>query len=257
VSDIQEILDRCTDIMPGYRPRLPLKQVLAELAQAIEEDVFADAYGSGEDLSRFEGEVAALFGKEAAVFMPSGTMAQQIALRIWCEEQGNFSLAMHPTAHLEWAEQMGYQVLHHMQRLQFGTPEFLRGRMLTRDDFEGLGRAPGAALLELPYRPLGGSLPTWEELQAIRTWAAERGVRLHLDGARIWQCRPFYGREYREIAALFDSVYVSFYKDLDGLCGAMLLGPTSFISEARLWQIRHGGRLVTQGPSWVSAKLGM
>jgi len=257
VSDLREILDRCTNILPGYRPRRPLKEVFAELAAAIDGDEFADAYGSGAGLFQFEREIAEQFGKEAAVFMPSGTMAQQIALRIWCEKRGNLTLAMHPTAHLEWAEQMAYQVLHGMQRIQFGAPEFLRDRMLTRDDFERLGQEPGAILLELPYRPLGGSLPTWDELQAIQAWATERGVRMHLDGARIWQCRPFYGKEYREIADLFDSVYVSFYKDVGGLSGAMLMGSTAFIDEARVWQIRHGGRLVTQGPSWVSAKLGL
>jgi threonine aldolase len=257
VSDLHDILDRCNNILPGYRPRRPLKDVFAELAALMDGDEFPDAYGSGAGLFQFEREVAELFGKEAAGFMPSGTMAQQIALRIWCEERRNFTVAMHPTAHPEFAEQMGYQVLHHLQRVQFGAPEFLRDRMLTREDFERLGRVPGVALIELPYRPLGGPLPTWDELGAIHAWAREREVRLHMDGARVWQCRPFYGREYREIADLFDSVYVSFYKDIGGLCGAMLMGPAAFIDEARVWQIRHGGRLVTQGPSWVSAKLGL
>jgi threonine aldolase len=78
-----------------------------------------------------------------------------------------------------------------------------------------------------------------------------------MDGARVWSCRPFYLKEFHEIGALFDSVYVSFYKDLGGLCGAMLLGSKSFIKEARLWQRRHGGNLTTQGPFVVSARLGL
>jgi threonine aldolase len=129
--------------------------------------------------------------------------------------------------------------------------------MLTVKDFEALGKEPGTILLELPYRPLGGQLPPWDELLAIKAWAQKRAIPLHLDGARIWQCRPFYQKSYRQISDLFDSVYVSFYKDLGGLCGAMLMGSTMFIKEARIWQKRHGGTLRTQGPFVVSAKVGL
>ena len=252
-----EILSRCTNILPDYRSRRPMKEVLFELAESLEGDEYLDGYGMGSNLADFEAEIAALFGKEAAVFLPTGTMAQQIALRIWCEKRRNFTLAMHPTSHLEFAEHLGYQFLHGMQRLQFGAPEFLRNRMLTMQDFARLGQEPEAILLELPYRPLGGQLPEWDEMLAIRSWAVDRGVPLHLDGARIWQCRPFYQKTYSEIAALLDSIYVSFYKDIGGLCGAMLLGAAPFIAEARVWQVRHGGRLRTQGPFWASARVGM
>jgi threonine aldolase len=121
---------------------------------------------------------------------------------------------------------------------------------------QGLGQAPGVVLLELPYRPLGGELPEWDDLQAMAGWAKERGIPFHLDGARIWSCRPFYQKEYREIASLFDSLYVSFYKDLGGLAGSMLMGSASFINEARLWQRRYGGNLPSMAPFYVSARLG-
>ncbi len=255
--DMEDILNQCTNILPGYRRRRPMKEIFADLAERLEGNEYLDGYGSGKGLAAFEGEVAQLFGKEAGVFLPTGTMAQQIALRIWCDQRRNLTVAMHPTAHLETSENLGYQFLHHLRRLQFGAPESVNNRILTVSDFEKLGQEPGAILLELPYRPLGGQLPTWDELLAIRAWATERGVRMHMDGARIWQCRAFYQKEYHEIAALFDSVYVSFYKDIGGLCGAMLLGPAAFIREARVWQIRHGGRLVTQGPFWASAQLGL
>jgi threonine aldolase len=257
VKNIAEILNQCSNVLPGYRPRRPMKEVFAEVADALDGHEYQDTYGGGAELAEFESEVAALFGKEAAVFMPSGIMAQQIALRIWCEKRRNLKIAMHPTAHPERAEHLAYQVLHGLQRLQFGAPEFVRDRMLTTQDFQALGQEPGAVLLELPYRPLGGRLPAWEDLLATRAWAVERGIKMHLDGARIWQCRPFYQKAYHEIAALFDSVYVSFYKDIGGLCGAMLLGPAEFVAEARVWQVRHGGRLFTQGPSWISAQLRM
>jgi threonine aldolase len=257
MTNVEEILAQCTNILPGHGPSRPMKEIFQELADTLEGNEYLDRYGSGAYIADFEAEIATLFGKEAAVFMPSGTMAQQIALRIWCEKRHNFTVSMHPTAHLEFAEHLGYQFLHNIRRLQFGAPEFLRYRLLTVKDFEELGQEPGIILLELPYRELGGPLPSWDELLAIKTWAKEHDIPLHLDGARIWQCKPFYQKEYREISDLFDSVYVSFYKDLGGLCGAMLLGSTSFVREARIWQRRHGGNLTTQGPFLVSAKLGL
>lgn len=257
MPDRDALLAACDNVLPSYRPRLPLADALRALADALDPDDFGDVYGGGESLAAFEAEVAALLGKEAAVFLPSGIMAQQIALRLWCDSRRNPSVALHPSAHLEWAEHAGPLFLHGLQRLQFGAPELLRYRTLTAADFRALAFDPGAALIELPYRPLGGALPTWDELLAIRAWADERGVPLHLDGARLWQCRPFYGKSFAEIAALFDSVYVSFYKDIGGLCGAMLLGSAEFIARARVWQVRHGGRLYTQGPYWASAKVGM
>jgi threonine aldolase len=80
---------------------------------------------------------------------------------------------------------------------------------------------------------------------------------LHLDGARLWECQPFYQRSYAEIAALFDTVYVSFYKILGGITGAMLLGPEDIIAEARLWQRRQGGNLVRMFPFVLSARQGL
>ncbi|MFT3893824.1 MAG: beta-eliminating lyase-related protein [Anaerolineales bacterium] len=257
MSKTEELFDRCQNVLPGHGPRRGMKAVFQELADSLDGSETLDRYGEGEYLSAFETEVAAMFGKPAAVFLPSGTMAQQIALRIWCERSNNFTVAMHPTAHPEFAEHFSYQYLHGLRRIQFGAPEFLGNRMLTLKDFQSLGKKPGVILLELPYRPLGGQLPEWDELNAIHDWALDNKIPFHLDGARIWQCKPFYQKEYHQIGELFDSLYVSFYKDLGGLCGSMLLGSEDFIQEAKMWQVRYGGRLFTQAPFIVSDRLGM
>ena len=253
MDEVEEILKQCTNILHG-RPGPRLKEQFQQLADSLTGDEDADFYGAGPYIASFEAEMAEMFGKEAALFMPTGTMAQQVALRIWCERRKNFTVAMHPTAHLEWAEHMAYQYLHQIRRISFGAPEFLRDRVLTVADFEALGEEPGAIFLELPCRPLWGQLPTWDELTAISAWAKERNIPFHCDGARIWQCRPFYQKQYHEIASLVDSIYISFYKDVGALAGAMLLGPASFIEEAKVWRIRHGGRLRTMSPFIVSAR---
>lgn len=235
----------------------PASEVLREIADYLGDTNGFDTYGEGEYLQAFEQELADTFNKEAAVFMPSGTMAQQIALRIWCDRAHNHTIAMHPTAHPEGAESLGYEHLHNLKRLQFGLGEPTAHRVLTVEDFEQLGSIPAAALLELPSRPIGGQLPSWEELVAISDWAAANKVKMHMDGARIWQCRPHFNKSFAEISALFDSVYVSFYKDIGGMFGCMLMGEASFIKEARVWQRRHGGNLINQGAAVVSSKMGL
>ena len=234
------------------RPR-SIREILLELADATDPDLKPDRYGEGEAVERLEARIAALLGKEAAVFMPSGTMAQQIALRIWCDRAGTNHVAFHPLCHLEIHEQNGYRRLHGLHSTLLGTAD----GMFTIEDLEDLVEPVGAILFELPQREIGGQLPAWDDLVAMVGWARERGIRAHMDGARLWETRPFYGREYAEIAALFDSVYVSFYKILGGIAGAALAGPADLIKEARLWQRRHGGNLIHLYPMTLSAELGL
>ena len=226
---------------------------LRAVAEATEEDERLDQYGKGDRIERLEGRVAELLGKEAAVFMPSGTMAQQIALRIWSDRRGIRTVAFHPTCHLELHEEKGYERLHGLHARLVGDSNGL----ITLSELEAVHEPLAALLLELPQRELGGRLPEWDDLVAQTSWARERGVALHLDGARLWEAQPYYARPHSELAALFDSVYVSFYKGLGGLAGAALAADADTIAEARVWQRRHGGNLVTQHPFVVSAEAGL
>lgn len=239
----------CTRFLTHHLPATP-RQLLADLAAWTDPELEVDRYGTGPLIADFEAQIAALLGKEAALFLPSGTMAQPIALRIWAERTGRRAVAFHPTCHLEIHEQDGYRLLHGLRGILVGN----RHQLLTRADLDRLHEPVAALLLELPQREIGGQLPSWEELEAQCAWARERGAALHLDGARLWECRPFYGRDYAEIAGLFDSVYVSFYKILGGIAGAALAGPADLIAEARLWQRRQGGNLVHLFPYVLSAR---
>ncbi|NPV66592.1 MAG: hypothetical protein HPY64_05540 [Anaerolineae bacterium] len=250
--DWRAVFAACTRFTTGHYPQPP-RRALEALAAFTPEDSQEDVYGEGALIERFEAEVAALLGKPAAVFMPSGTMAQQIALRIWADRTGNASFACHPTCHLEAHEDWAYRLLHGLHAELVGD----RYRLLTLDDLKKLKTPVGALLLELPQRTIGGVLPGWDELVAMTGWAREQGIILHMDGARLWECRPFYGRDYAAIAGLFDTVYVSFYKLLGGLTGAALAGPQDVIDEARVWQHRHGGRLLHLYPYVLSAQQGM
>ena len=244
----EEIFSRCQRFLFGHGLRKP-RLVLAELAEEAGDEE-ADRYGEGALISDFESEVATLLGKEAAVFLPSGTMAQQIALRIWADRSHTPMVAFHPTCHLELHEQKGYQLLHGLHAHLVGE----RTRLLTLADLCATHGPLSTLLLELPQREIGGQLPAWPDLEAQTAWARERGIAVHMDGARFWECAPFYARSYAEIASLFDSVYVSFYKGIGGIAGSALAGPAEFISEARIWQRRHGGNLVQLYPFVLSAR---
>jgi threonine aldolase len=246
------IRQRCTRAIAHHYRRSP-HEVLTALAAEAAPELEADRYGQGGPLTAFEEEVAALLGKEAAVFMPSGTMCQQIALRLWSERRGGRNIGMHPLNHLDLFEHAAYERLHGLRGVPIGDP----ARLLTLDDLRATAEPLAALLYELPQREIGGQLPSWDELAAISAWCADRGIARHLDGARLWECGPFYGRPYAEIAALFDTVYVSFYKGLGGIAGAILAGPADLIAEARVWRRRHGGTLIALYPYILSARQGL
>ena len=225
---------------------------LREVAAAATETEL-DRYGGGGEVEALEREVAELLGKEAAAFMPSGVMAQQAALRSWAERSGTDAVAVHGLSHLVLHELDALSELHH-----------LRPQHLTRDlrpatvaDLDGVRGPLAAVSIELPLRDAGYLLPSWEELVGLSDHARERGVPVHLDGARLWESQPFYGRPLAEIAAVADSVYVSFYKGLGGMAGAALAGAADLVAEARRWRSRHGGTLFTLLPYAVAARDGL
>jgi threonine aldolase len=250
--DREAIRARCTRFLSRQKPPSP-KEVLQALADDAGAGEIADMYGKGRIIEAFERELATLLGKETAVFMPSGTMAQAVALRVWCEKSGSRTVGLHPLSHLERNESQAYRLLHGLSAHYLGDDS----RQFRRSDLDALVEPLGALVLEMPLRPLAYLLLPWEELEAISAFARERRIRLHLDGARLWESQPYYGRSLAEIASLFDSVYVSFYKGLGGIAGAALAGSKDFIDACRLWQHRQGGRLVQLFPLVISARKGM
>src|SRR5258707_14097624 len=92
---------RCRIVVGGHGETAPGEELVKIGQWCREHGWYADRYGDGALIGAFEGKIAALLGCDAAVFMPSGTMAQQIALRIAAERAGTPVVAMHPTSHLE------------------------------------------------------------------------------------------------------------------------------------------------------------
>jgi threonine aldolase len=214
----------------------------------IPADLGIDRYGAGGAVEALEDEMRTVLGKPAAVFMPSGTMAQQIALRIHADRRGTRAVAFHPTCHLELHEEKGYQRLHGL----FGVPVGDARGLITIGDLRKVRERLAAVLFELPQREIGGWLPPWNDLEEQAAFVRAQGAAVHLDGACLWECTPYYGLSPAAICALFDTVYVSFYKGLGGLAGCCLAGEEDVIGEARTWRRRHGGTLWGLWPNAAS-----
>ncbi|MFI6966819.1 threonine aldolase family protein [Streptomyces sp. NPDC050255] len=234
----------------------PLGEQLAALtagaATVTDLDRPADIYGNGV-VAELERRIAGLLGTEDAAFFPTGTMAQQVALRCWAGRTGNPMVALHPLAHPEVHERGALSAVSGLRTVH-PTHE---PRLPTADEIRDFAEPFGTLMLELPLRDAGFVLPTWEELEAVVAAARERDAVVHFDGARLWECADRFGRELPEIAALADSVYVSFYKTLGGISGAALAGSASLIEEARTWRHRYGGQLFQQYPAAIAALIGL
>jgi len=228
-------------------------------------------------LRTFEAEVAGSLGKEDAVFMPSGVMAQNIALLIHHNSNDVVGrrFACHHSSHLLLHEEEAFRHLLSMEPLIISTEydittddekaydedEMIGVPPLTYSDVKRAFTSKGGGgdegrettglstfILELPHRELGGKLSPWEDVLKMKTLCAERAIKFHCDGARLFEASAGYNLPLTELCDPFDSVYVSFYKGLGGIAGAMLVGDAKFCTEARLWLRRFGGNLYTLLP---------
>ncbi|MGY1827331.1 threonine aldolase family protein [Blastococcus sp. SYSU DS0541] len=243
-DDLLALRDACTRALTGHGDWRP-----ADLLATVPPGTAPDRYGEGGVVSELEAEVAELLGLPAAVYLPSGVMAQQAALRVHAERRGRRTVVCHPESHLIRHEEQAFERLHGMVLRPAGD----RYRLLLRADLDAVAEHPAALLVELPQRDLGGPLPPWDDLVAQAAWAQERGAAAHLDGARLWEASAGYDRTPAEIAGLFDTVYVSFYKGIGALAGCCLAGPADVVAEVREWRRRLGGTLFGLWPGAASA----
>jgi threonine aldolase len=240
----RELRAQCTRFVAGHG-RDTAETVLADIPATTE----LDRYGDGGVVTALEQRVAVLLGKAAAVFFPSGTMAQQVTLRVHADRRDRRTVVSHPTCHLLLHEDSA------MQRLQglIPRPVGSSDRLLTLDDLTPVAEPVAALVIELPQREIGGQQPSLDDLAGQLSWARGQGAATHLDGARLWEAAAGYGRPADEIAPLFDTVYVSFYKGVGALPGCCVAGDTDVIAEVREWRKRMGGTLFGMWPNAASA----
>ena len=229
-----------------------MRSWLTQLAAMPEADGAPDVYGSGEPIQRLERLVADLLGKPEARFVIKGVIAQQAAIRSWTDQRRVPTVVLHPLSHLDLDELNAVERLHPLHAIRLG-----RTHPFGVKELDGVAEEIGVVTYELPLRRGGFALPAWDDLVAVSAWCRERGVPLHIDGARLWESTPYYGRSLAELADLGDSVYVSFYKGLGGLAGCALAGTEDFLARATPWLSRHGANLFAAFPYALSAIAGL
>jgi threonine aldolase len=267
------------------RPVVDPSQVLAEIARKCETGINADVYGdfsSSKDssyLRSFEAEVASFLGFEDAIFLVSGVMAQNIVLAMCRDKTSRGSFLCHYSSHLLLHENDSYKHLLGMKAVVVQADEnsvdqqpmsssSIRAALDASATVDSSGSsAPqdtvGVAVLEAPHREIGGKCTPIDEIKEISDHLRSRGIHFHMDGARLWEASAHYcnedegGLSIKDFCALFDSAYVSFYKGLGAITGAMLLGSKDFIGNARVWSRRFGGNLYCQLPYVISCRDGI
>ncbi|HEY2155762.1 MAG TPA: low-specificity L-threonine aldolase [Isosphaeraceae bacterium] len=219
------------------RPTPAMRRAMAEA------EVGDDVYGEDPTVLALECKTAELLGKEAALFVPSGTMANQIAIGVHCSP-GDEVLCS-GTAHVYVWEGGG------IARLSGVTPRTVgsHGGMVTRASLEGKIRPDDGhyartrlVSLENTHNRAGGRVHPLEDVSAISQWARSNGLAMHLDGARLMNAVVASGVTASEWAGHFDTVAICFSKGLGAPVGSAIAGPRDLIKKAhRLRKVFGGG----------------
>jgi threonine aldolase len=224
------------------RPTPAMRRAMAEA------EVGDDVLDGDPTVRRLEERVAAMLGKEAALFFPSGTMANQAG--VWLLSRPGTEILLDAGAHIIHYEVAGAAALAGVQV----RPVPPRAVVMDADDLRGAIRpvsrhVPAASLVcvENTHNGAGGKVTPLESLRAIRAVADEHRLPLHMDGARLWNASAATGTALADLAACADTVMVSFSKGLGAPVGAALAGTRAAMEEGWHVRKRFGGGMRQSG----------
>lgn len=218
-------------------------------------DVGDDVFGEDPSIIRLQEQVAGLLGKEAALFVPSGTMSNLLGVLVHCGRGDEF--LCEAGCHIYNYEQSGYAQIGGVAARpvegRFGVLEVEQLVGLVRPENEHQVRTRLVSLENTHNRGSGRIYP-YTTLSAVCEWAHRAGLRTHLDGARLWNAAVATGIELRDWAQHFDTVSVCFSKGLGAPVGSALAGPRELIRQARRIRKVLGGGM-RQGGVLAAAAL--
>lgn len=224
------------------KPTPAMRRAMAEA------EVGDDVLDGDPTVRRLEARAAEMLGKEAALFFPSGTMANQAAIRLLARR--GTEILLDAGAHIVHYEGAGAADLSGAQI----RPVQGSGPVLDADALAAAVRAPSpfvpaASLvcLENTHNGAGGMITPLDQLRALRDVAARHHLPVHLDGARLWNASVASGTSLDDFAACADTVMVSFSKGLGAPVGAALAGPRALMEEGWLVRKRFGGGMRQSG----------
>jgi threonine aldolase len=231
-----------SDLLIDLRSDTVTRPTAAMRAAMQAAEVGDDVFGDDPTVNGLQERVAGLLGKEAALFVPSGTMSNQVCVR--AHTQPGDELLCEATCHIYNSEAGGPAVHSGVTcRTVQGDHGILDVTQLedkVRPDNEHYVRTR-LVCLENTHNRGGGRVYPLEKIQAISAWARRHGLALHLDGARLWNAAVATGVRPAEWARPFDSVSVCFSKGLGAPVGSALAGPRDFVARARRLRKLFGG----------------
>lgn len=229
--------------MADFRSDTVTKPSPEMLEAMLKADLGDDVYSDDPTVNTFERELAQMFGKQAALFTPTGSMANQIAIRLLVKP----------------GEELLTETNSHIVRAELGAAATFSG-ITTRTWLANRGLLDAAQVMEIaapdagPYLVStkaiaienthnfgGGSVQDLKQITELQKEASVHGLKLHLDGARIWNAHVASGIALKELAASFDTLSVCFSKGLGAPVGSAIISTSERIAEARIWRKRYGG----------------
>src|SRR5258708_9738033 len=240
VKRMEGIVDLRSDTVT--RPTAEMRRAMADA------EVGDDVYGEDPTVNRLEQRAAEIFGMEAALFVPSGCMGNLIAIKVWthhgneviCEERSHVNL---------------YE-LASMSAIAGCMPRAVRGDdgMLTWKEVEAAIRPEiyydsqtALVCLENTHNMAGGTVYPTARAEEIRDGVHAAGLKIHLDGARIFNAAAALGENVAQMTRKFDSVMFCLSKGLGAPVGSMVVGPRAFIEKARIYRKMFGGGMRQAG----------
>jgi threonine aldolase len=238
-----------------------LTRPTAEMRHAIAEaPVGDDCYGDDPSVKALEEKVAALCGKEAALFMPSGTMSNQVALRLHTRPGDEvITDAAYHIAYFESAQSCALAgVSLHVANCHRGilTIDAIDERFSARPRGPSYAN-PSLLWLENTISCSGGTVFPLDKLQRVTEHGRSLGMKIHLDGARLWNASVASGVSLRRFAACADTITLCFSKGLGAPVGAVLVGSASDIHQARRFRKWYGGAMHQAGMMAAGALYGI
>jgi threonine aldolase len=217
----------------------PSEEMRAAMAAAqVGDDVYAD----DPTMNALEERVAAMFGKEAGVFAPTGSLTNQLGIRTLVKP--GEELLTETFAHIVRAE-LGAGAT--FSGITTRTWEGKNGALVADDAFAIARPDSGpylvsttAIAIENTHNFGGGTVQSFDEIKKLRILTEKAGIAMHLDGARIWNAHIESGVSFKDFGSQFDTVSVCFSKGLGAPIGSMLLSTKARVAEARVWRKRYG-----------------
>jgi threonine aldolase len=234
----------------------PQEYAVRLLAVCQQMNIEADRFGDGGCVAALEQQFQAITGKEKAKFMPTGTMANQLAIKLLSGNKDKVFVL--EASHTYRDEADAAQILHGKRLVPLGNnePYFnlaeLKEKLRYFKEEESFPAQPGALALEVPVRRCDNRVDSYEQLKKVSDFCRENNIPVHMDGARLYMAAAWSGRSIKEYANLADTLYISLYKYLGASAGAILCGKAALIDQLPVLMKMHGGSMYH---NWTNAAM--